>query len=340
MIRKARSQHRRLRLLIVIAASLAVIIFLTVFAIQHFCEERSNSPGLEKISLRLQWLHQAQFAGFYIARDKGFYADEGLDVTINPGGQDYNAATLVASGSDDVGIWTADQVMLAFSRGMPIRALGTVFSRSLAGFMVKKESGINKPKDFEGKTVGIYYGYDTETIYVHLLKKYDVDRSKIKETALQYDLSRFFSGEVDVWPAYVINQPLVAKKVGVEVNVLTPDQFGIKYYSDTIIVNEKTLHDRRNEIVKFMRASELGWRYALDHRDEAIDSVMKTAPHLDREVQRLMLDVVAEYIGKRDPMFAMDRDVWNSIAIILTDQGLLKEAPNLDEMVDTSMVSK
>jgi ABC-type nitrate/sulfonate/bicarbonate transport system substrate-binding protein len=340
MIRKEKPKHRRLRLLIVITVSLAVTIALTVFAIRHFRAELSGSSGHEKISLRLQWLHQAQFAGFYIAKEKGFYADEGLDVTINPGGQDFNAATLVASGSDDVGIWTADQVMLSYSRGMPLRALGTVFSRSLTAFMVTKESGITKPKDFEGKTVGIYYGYDSETIYVHLLKKYGVDRSKIKETALQYDLSRFFSGEVDVWPAYVINQPLTAKKAGVEVNVLTPDQFGVNYYSDTIIVNEKTLRNKHDEIVKFMRASELGWRYALDHRDEAVDVVMKTAPHLDREVQRMMLDVVAQYIGQRNPMFAMDRDVWNSIANILTEQGLLKEAPNLDEMLDASMVVK
>jgi len=290
-------------------------------------------PQLEKVSLRLQWLNQAQFAGFYMAKEKGYYQDEGLDVTINPGGQDYNAATLVASGSDDFGIWTADQVLLAASRGVPIRAVGVVFDRSLAAFMVKKSSGIKTPKDFEGKTVGIYYGYDTETIYLHLLKQFNVDRSKIKETALQYDLTPFLHGDVDVWPAYVINQPITARLAGVDVNLLTPEQFGISYYSDTIIVSEKTLKERHDTVVKFLKATERGWEYAINHRDETIDVVMKKDPHLDRKQQSAMLDVVADYLNKK-PMFTMDFAVWNSIASLLLEQGLLKQPTKLDEVVD------
>lgn len=325
-----------------ISSKLAVII--TVIATMSLalllgCKPQGQTPKtdappkLEKVSLRLQWLDQAQFAGFYMAKEKGYYQDEGLDVTINPGGQDYNAATLVGNGSDDFGIWTADQVMLAASRGVPIQAVGVVFDRSLAAFMVKASSGIKTPKDFEGKTVGMYYGYDTETIYLHLLKQFNVDRSKIKEVALQYDLTPFLHGDVDVWPAYVINQPITAKLAGVDVNLLTPEQFGIHYYSDTIIVSDKTLKERSDTVIKFLKATELGWEYAINHRDETIDVVMKTDSHLDRKQQSAMLDVVADYLNKK-PMFAMDPTVWNSIASLLLEQGLLKEQPKLDDFVD------
>ena len=99
----------------------------------------------------------------------------------------------------------------------------------------------------------MYYGYDTETIYLALLKKYNVDRSKIKETALQYDLGRFLRGDVDVWPSYVINQPLAAKEAGVDVRLLTPDEFGIRYYSDSIIVSDATLQNHRDRVARFLR---------------------------------------------------------------------------------------
>lgn len=319
---------------------LVLVIATSALLVPHFFGTplaRTTAPP-EKLSLRLQWLHQAQFAGFYVAKEKGFYREEGLDVTINSGGQDFNAVTLVASGSDDVGIWTADQVLLAYSRGVPIRAVGVVFDRSLAAFMVRSSSGIKTPKDFEGKTVGMYYGYDTETLYLHLLKKFGVDRSKIQETALQYDLGRFYSGEVDVWPAYAINQPLAAKQAGIGVNLLTPEQFGIRYYSDTIIVSDSTLRKRRDSVVKFLRASQQGWEYALAHRDEAVDIVLTFEPHLDKEHQKQMLDVVAEYVNKKEPMFSMDRDTWDSIAVTLVDQGLLKESPDIARLVDFNIV--
>ncbi|MBZ0158936.1 MAG: ABC transporter substrate-binding protein [bacterium] len=295
---------------------------------------KTPSARLEKLSLRLQWLHQAQFAGFYVAKEKGFYREAGLDVAIQPGGQDFNAVTLVSSGSDDVGVWTADQVLLAYARGVPIRAVGVVFDRSLTAFMVKQTSTIRTPKDFEGKTVGMYYGYDSETIYLALLKRFNVDRNKIRETALQYDLSRFFNGDVDVWPAYVINQPLAAQAAGVEVRLLKPDDLGIRYYSDTIIITEKTLHERRDTVTRFLSASERGWRYALDHRDEATDIVLKQDPHLNRAHQRQMLDVTAQYLRPRGAQFGMDRGVWESIISLLREQKLLHGNVNVDKLVD------
>lgn len=319
----------------------AVVVLATLLGGAWWVTWRQQRPSqLERISLRLQWLHQAQFAGFYVAKEKGYYRDAGLDVTINGGGQDFNAVTLVASGSDDIGIWTADQVMLALAREIPVRPVGVVFDRSLAAFMVRRTSGIHTPKDFEGRTVGMYYGYDSETIYLALLKRFNVDRTKIQETALQYDLGRFLSDEVQVWPAYVINQPLAVKAAGIEVDLLRPEQFGIRYYSDTIIVAQKTLAERRGMVSRFLAASERGWRYAIEHRDETTDIVLKMDPHLNREHQRKMLDVVADYLRPSGPLFEMDRDVWRSIGSLLVEQGLLKKVPNLEGLMDFQLAGE
>jgi len=109
--------------------------------------ETPPQPSVVKVSIRLQWVHQAQFAGVYAAKEKGFYRDQHLDVTIYPGGADFNAIKLVAAGSNDFGIWTADQLVLARSQGIPVKGLAAIFQRSLACFMSKQSSGIKSPTD-------------------------------------------------------------------------------------------------------------------------------------------------------------------------------------------------
>ncbi|MCP9625972.1 ABC transporter substrate-binding protein [Rhodopseudomonas palustris] len=318
--------------ILAIAAVIVAAVAYSVFAFRAFVPPRDTS--LTRVSLRLQWLDQAQFAGFYVALAKGFYKKNGLDVQINSGGPDFNAMTLVAAGSDTFGIWTGDQIVLAIAKGLPLTPIGAIFNQSLAAYMVKASSDIRTPKDFEGRTVGMYYGYDTETLYLSLLSRFSVDRSKIHETPVQFDLARFFSGEIDVWPSYAINQPIAAELNGVPVRLITPHEFGIKYYSDVLFVRSDYLRTHKDVVSAFIRASVAGWRYALDHRDEAVDIIISRTPSLKREQQKRMLDIVATYLNVNSvPSFFLDESTWRSIETILQDQGLLKEPPPLQQLI-------
>lgn len=301
----------------IIITIVAILIIVISFNLVLNRQNSIKEPHLNKMSLRLQWLHQAQFAGFYVAKDKGYYAQFGIDLTINSGGQDFNAATLVGTKSDDFGIWTADQVLLAASNGVPIQAVGAVFYKSLAVFMVHADSKIKTPKDFECSTVGMYYGYDTETIYKALIDKFYVDKTKIKETALQYDLQRFFNRDVDVWPAYIINQPIIAEQKGCPVRLLHPEDFDIRYYSDTIIVNKDTANNSPNLVINFLAASEMGWQYALKHPEEATQIVLKYATSSDPEFQQKMLTSTFNYLTTKGGMFEMSIETWESIKSLL-----------------------
>ncbi|WP_100177925.1 ABC transporter substrate-binding protein [Bradyrhizobium nitroreducens] len=323
-------------------ATIAVILLIaaSIFWLFQF-RQRTEITNLTRVSLRLQWLDQAQFAGFYVAAAKGFYKKRGLDVEINPGGPDFNAMTLVASGSDTFGIWTGDQIALGMSKGLPLVPIAAIFDQSLAAFMVKADSSIRSPKDFEGHTVGMYYGYDTETIYLELLKRFGVDRTKVRETPVQFDLGRFFTGDVDVWPAYVINQPIAAEQNGIKVRLLTPKQYGIKYYSDVLFTRSDYLQKNSEIVSAFLSATVEGWTYALAHRDEATDIVMARAPNLNREQQRKMLDVVGEYLNlKSNSKFLLDPATWQSIESLLTNQGLLKQTVPIPELIRGNDVSR
>lgn len=310
-----------------IAITLLLLLLSGAVAIHFLASSRGTDPSaLTKVSLRLQWLDQAQFAGFYVAAHKGFYRKRGLDVSINSGGPDFNAMTLVSSGSDTFGIWTGDQIILGISKGLPIVPIGAIFDRSLAAFMVKTSSGIQSPKDFEGRTVGMYYGYDTETLYLELVRQFGIDRTKVRETPIQFDLTRFLSGDVDVWPSYVINQPLAAEQAGASVRLLTPKQFGISYYSDVLFVREDILRKSRQTVSKFLSGTIEGWQYALAHREEATDIVMARSSSLNRNLQRRMLDIVAEYLNLRPGAELMlDAKVWESMETLLRNQGLIRQ---------------
>lgn len=297
------------------------------------CNQRHSE--VDKATLRLQWIHQAQFAGFYVAREKGFYKERNIDLDIHQGGTQYNVPTLVAEEREDFGIWVGDQVLASFDKNkLPVRAIGTVFNRSLACFMVRADSDIRTPSDFRGKTVGIYPGFDTETIYVELMKRFGVDRAQVKEYPANYTIVPFLEGKVDVWPSYVINEPIDAADHGVNVRILPPDSFGIKYYSDTLIVNEKTLRERRHLVVRFLEASEKGWRYALSHPDEAIDIVLKYDPSLKREHEKKMLEAMAPYLNATDPLFKMSPEVWKSMSDILQAQGAVTSADSYTRLCD------
>ncbi len=315
-------------------AVLAIAVFLLLGAVVFLYNQKTRRHS-EPLSLRLQWIHQAQFAGFYVANEKGFYRENGIDLGIEPGGKDFNVPLLVAEGRADFGIWVGDQVLVAFDkRKMPIRAIGTVFNRSLACFMVREDSGIFKPTDFAGKTIGIYPGFDTESIYLELLRRFRLDRNTIKEYPAAYSIVPFLRREVDIWPSYVINEPLAARENNVPVTCLGPENFGIQYYSDTLIVKDSLLRDNRDLVLRFVEASERGWRYALSHPDEAVEIVLKNDPSLKREHETAMLRALAPYINPTDPMFKMDSAVWKSMAEILKSRGAIDDVTSAERVGD------
>jgi NitT/TauT family transport system substrate-binding protein len=118
------------------------------------------------VSVRLKWLAQAQFAGFYVAKAKGFYDQAGLDLTINPGGPNLNVETLVASGNDTFGLaGGTETVLLAREKGLPLVCIGVTVQKTPFTYVAYKDSGITKVKDFAGKKVATWFTGTQYTLY-------------------------------------------------------------------------------------------------------------------------------------------------------------------------------
>jgi NitT/TauT family transport system substrate-binding protein len=249
----------------------------------------------DKVSLRLKWLHQAQFAGYYVAQDKGFYKAERLDVTINPGGPQIVAENLVASGADHFahggGLETA---MTAREKGLPIVVLASLFQKTPFLLVAKKASGIDRLEDMQGKKVSMWFT-GMQYIVRGMLKSRGIDPGRITEVPQPVTMAPFIRGEVDVASVTPYNELQLLYTEGHRDLVLfDPADYGVIVPRDPIVTSEKMIRERPEVVQRFLRASLRGWKHALENQEEAVDIVMKQNPNLKRDHQVAMLREVAK----------------------------------------------
>lgn len=293
------------------------------------------------ISLRLLWVPQYQFAGYIVAKVKGFYDEVGLNVTLNPGGPEIAPIALVSSGSDSFGVETPDSVLLARERGIPLVALATFFQASPGGFMVHSDSGIKGPGDFAGKTVAMSPG-NLQTEYLGMLAANQIDRTKITEVPFDFNLEPFLSRRVDVWPVYVTDQPNVARKQGADVRVIVARDFGVKIMGDGLFTTEAFVARNPNTTQAFVDATLKGWEYAAAHLDETVAILASynkelTADQLTFEgretIKLLRYGVGATCLGWND------RATWETEQKMMVDLKILKAPVHLDAALNSSFIA-
>lgn len=294
-------------------------------------KQHRNKVAQENVSCRLKWLHQSQFAGMYAAQVKGFFQEAGIDCELRVGGQNFNATKLVAIGSDDFGVASADQVLIARSQGMPIVTVAVIFQESPVCFFSRQDSTIRKPSDFIGKKVAMQYGTNVRTEYVAMMKRAGIDMNAVVEVPSRYDIQPFLSGSVDVWNGYTINEPLVAKANGVPVNIIKPSEYGVEMYADCIITSERMIRERPELVRRFVEAVIRGWSFALSNREEAVVMVLRQDPHLQQQHERLMLQESGRLIltnrANEHGIGWMDERVWRKMLDELKSQNLLGPDP-------------
>ena len=222
-------------------------------------------PGkaTDAVTLRLKWLNQAQFGGYYVAKDKGYYAAAGLDVSIQPGGSDFPAIQMVAGGSEQFGVTGADQILIARSKGVPVVAIAVIYRESPFVLFALKKSGITKATEFSGRNVGLKIGGSEELIYRSVLKSAGVDKASLHEMPVKFDLSPLLTGQVDIWPGYVINEVIAAEEKGFDVSVIKPSDYGVRMYADTLFTTERMLKEQPELVKKFVAATVHGWTDAV-----------------------------------------------------------------------------
>ncbi|GHC82702.1 ABC transporter substrate-binding protein [Pseudorhodoferax aquiterrae] len=264
-----------------------------------------------KASLRLKWLTQTQFAGFYYAQAKGYYKDEGIDLTINPGGPNLLTENLVATGADTFGLsGGSDSVMAGVDKGLPIVSIGVAHQITPFVFVTKADSPIKTLKDFEGKKVTTWFTGANYVLF-GMLGQAGIDRTKVDIQPQQVSMTPFINGDTDVATATVYNEMWVVKdKLGDKIRTFRAEDSGITFPRDTLIVSKDTAQKNPELVKAFLRASIKGWREAAANPKEAVDIVMKVAPTLNRAQQESMLTEAYKLMtagkGKTEGLFTID----------------------------------
>ena len=233
--------------------------------------------NLQPVTLQLQWITQAQFAGYYVALEKGWYRQEGIDLTIKPGSNDLSAVDEVASGRSDFGTCFLADLSTSVEKGQPVISIGQIQQMNGLLLIAKESSGIKRPSDFVGKKIGIW-GSSWEAQLNALLTRERIDRADVQIVTQGYDMQPFLNDEIDVVSAMVYNEYHQILESGVkklDLNIIDYVLYGLGFPGDVLFTHRRTIDQDPDLCVRMLHASLRGWEYAIDNPGEAVDIVLK-----------------------------------------------------------------
>jgi NitT/TauT family transport system substrate-binding protein len=299
------------------------------------------AEAMEQASLRLKWLTQAQFAGFYVAKAKGFYEEVGIDLTINPGGPNLNADSLVASGADTFGLTGGVESHLAArDKGLPLVAIGVAHLKTPYTFVTYDDSGIEKLEDFKGKTISSWFSGSQHTLRA-MLATAGLKEGDYEMVPQSVSMNPFIEKDVDVAVATLYNEYQTLLEKGVtNLRLFQPDDFGITAQRDTLVATETLIKEKPELVQNFLNATLKGWQYALQHQDEAVDIIIEADPSLERAHQEAMIKMIAEVMVPEGAsmLFAIQYDALQAQHDILMNAGVFTNPVDVKAAFDDSFL--
>jgi polar amino acid transport system substrate-binding protein len=224
-------------------------------------------PNVEKISVQLQWVDQFQFAGYYVAKEKGFYKDAGLEVTIQKFNPKQLAVDEVMSGKSTYGIGRSS-LLVDRMRGKDVVVLSAIFQSSPFILLSEKSLDIKTPRDLIGKRIMMTEDFqDTISIRV-MLNSQGIGTDDLRYLEHSYNPMDLANGKTDVMACYISNEPFILKEKGIETNAISPEAYGFDFYSDILFTSESEIKNHPKRVRAFVDATLKGWEYAFEHIPE------------------------------------------------------------------------
>src|SRR6184192_1688013 len=268
--------------------------------------KQHSSTKLTKVTLQLKWVTQAQFAGYYAAKAKGYYKQAGLDVNIKAGGPQIIPEQVVAGGQAQFGIDWLSSLMTSRDKGIDLVNIAQVFTRSGLTLITWKDTGINSIAKMKGKTVANWLGGNEYEVFAALVKNGmdPVTQQGVKIFQEPFTMDFFLKRQVDAASAMTYNelaQVLEAKndKTGKlyklsDLNVIPMQKVGTGMLEDGIFTTGKWIKDKGHQAIakKFLAASFKGWIYCRDHWRDCVNTVLKNGPALPRGHQRWQMNEI------------------------------------------------
>ena len=261
-----------------------------------------SALAADKLTLQLKWVTQAQFGGYFVAKEKGFYSDEGLDVTIKPGGPDIATPQVLAGGGADIIIEWIGSALATREKGVPLVNIAQTFKRAGLMLTCRKDSGIRSPSDFKGKTIGVWFG-GNEYPLLSWLSKLGISASGgsngVTLIKQGWNVDPLLQKQAHCVSTMSYNEYWQVIDAGLspsDLVVFKYDGEGVAVLEDGLYVMENRLNDEKfvNKLARFLRASMKGWEYAGENPDKAADIVLEnddTGAQTEKHQRRMMREI-------------------------------------------------
>jgi NitT/TauT family transport system substrate-binding protein len=271
----------------------------------------------DKLALQLKWVTQAQFAGYYVAKDKGFYKEENLDVEIKPGGPDIAPVQVLAGGGADVVLDWMPSALASREKGVPLVNIAQPFKTSGMMLTCRKDSGISSPADFKGKTLGVWF-FGNEYPFLSWMSQLgiatDGSADGVKVLKQGFNVDPILQKQADCVSTMTYNEYWQIIDAGLSEDDLVVFKYedqGVATLEDGIYVLEDKLKDPafEDKMVRFVRASMKGWKFAEENPDEAADIVLEndaSGAQTEKHQKRMMREIAKLTAGSNGALDEAD----------------------------------
>jgi len=312
------------------AAAAFLLVCFMLFAGAFSCTKTVEPAGPQKVTVVLDWVPNTNHTGIYVALEKGYYEEEGLDVEIiqpSEGG----SADLIAAGKGEFGISYQEEVTYARTaeNPLPVVAVATIIQHNTSGFASPVDKGIISPADFEGRKYGGWGSPMEEAMLKGLMEKYgkDYDRLEIVNIGAA-DFFTSVSRDVDFTWIYYGWDGVAAEARDFEINFMLLQDLDsrLDFYTPVIIASEKNISQNPQMIKKFLSATEKGYRFAIENPGAAAGILIAAVPELDRDIVTKSQEYLAgQYMSDETVWGRMEAGMWETFSRWMYDNGLIGE---------------
>lgn len=320
---KAGDRHAHIKLI----PCLFHFLLLVILLLNCQCQLK---PGQlpDEVTLQLKGIHQAQFAGFYLAQEKGYYSQENIRVTFLEGEKDLAIVRRVVYGPADFGVIAPESILMARSQGQPVTAIAAIYRHSPIVYVAMSDSGILRPRDFLGKTVATLDAsgsqQDLQIQFYIMMKRLGLDISKIKLIAWDPYYTTFYDGEADITSCYSNVGLIEMRQKGLKLNLIWPSDYGVYFYSDMVVTRDRLITENPGLVARFLRATLRGWQDAIEDYQQAAPVILKYARDKDPLLQAAMMEAQLPLVHTgEDHIGWMKTEDWQAMYNLLQDYDLL-----------------
>lgn len=303
----------------------------------------NEKDGLEKVSVVLDWTPNTNHTGLYVAKEKGYFEDEGLDVEIIMPGE-AGADQLVAAGKSEFGVSYQESITEARVQDVPIVSIGAVIQHNTSGFASPINKNIQSPKDFEGKTYGGWGAPVEQAVLSSLMSIENANMDQL-ETVNMGDTDFFTAVKRDIdfaWIYYAWTG-VEAELRGEEINMiyLTDYTDKLDYYTPVIATNEKMIKDNPETVQAFMAAVSKGYEFAIENHEEAANILIKAVPDLDPELVKKSQEWLAPKYQDDAPRWGEQKqEVWKNYTEWMFEHDLLEKEIDVEKAYTNEFLPK